>query len=131
MGAFRNTIQKDMVLRTLNREKKHLTAEQILAVIQEENPVISRSTVFRILNQLSERGDILRVRVPNGADCFDFNTTPHYHVKCIHCGKVADVDMPYMDDIGDQIHDTHGYLILDHTISFSGICPNCREKRSI
>ena len=57
MGAFRNTIQKDMVLRTLNRKKKHLTAEQILAVIQEENPVISRSTVFRILNQLSERGD--------------------------------------------------------------------------
>ena len=46
MKAFRNTIQKDTVLKVLHSAKWHPTAEQVLAQVHNENPVISRSTVF-------------------------------------------------------------------------------------
>lgn len=130
MASFRNTIQKDAVLKTLHEENRHMTAEQVLAKVQTQNPVISRSTVFRILHQLSERGDILRIRVPDGADCFDCTNTPHYHVKCTDCGEVFDVDMPVIDNLEDKIADTHGFIFTGHNIIFSGICPSCRKSRT-
>lgn len=127
MTAFRNTVQKDAVFKVISSRKCHMTAEQVLECVQAENPTISRSTVFRVLNQLSEQGTILRIRVPNGADYFDFNTIPHYHVKCIKCGGIFDIDMPFMDNISENISDTHGFIFLEHYILFTGICPNCRE----
>lgn len=130
MAPYRNTIQKDVVIKALHNGKKHMTAEQVLAIVRAENPVISRSTVFRILNQLSERGDILRVRIPDGADCFDCNNTPHYHIKCTCCGEVFDVDMPVIEDPERLVRDTHGFLFRGHTIIFSGLCPSCRAKQS-
>lgn len=131
MASFRNTIQKDAVIRALHEEKKHMTAEQVLAKVQANNPVISRSTVFRILNQLSERGDILRIRVPDGADCFDCNNTPHYHIKCLDCGEIFDVDMPVINNLESNITNTHGFLFTGHNIIFCGICPSCRKKKSV
>lgn len=128
MAAFRNTIQKDAVLKVFFDKRTHMTAEQVLEYVQAENPVISRSTVFRILNQLSERGSILRIRVPDGADYFDFNTVPHYHVKCVECGSVFDIDMPFMDDLTDHITNNNGFVFLDHYILFTGICPDCASK---
>ena len=126
MKAFRNTIQKDTVLKVLHSAKWHPTAEQVLAQVHNENPVISRSTVFRILNQLSERGHIQRVRIPDGADCFDYNVTPHYHIKCVECGNVFDVDMPILEHIEDNITDKHGFQFINHHVIFNGVCPDCQ-----
>ena len=99
MKSYRNTVQKDTVAEVVRNEKKHLTAEQIYELVHKKNPLISRSTVFRILNQISKRGDILRIRVPNGADCFDYNCSLHYHVKCSVCGAICDVHIPVLTDI--------------------------------
>ncbi len=128
MKAYRNTFQKDTVAEVVRSEKKHLTAEQIYELVHKKNPLISRSTVFRILNQLSERGDILRIRVPNGADCFDHNCTPHYHVKCSVCGAVCDVHIPVLTDINKQAEASCGYKITEHCVIFSGICPECQKN---
>jgi len=129
MSVYRNTVQKDAVMKVLLNERRHMTAEQVFEKVKEINPIISRSTVFRILNVLSERGDILRVPVADGADCFDFTVSPHYHIRCVKCGEVSDVDMPYMEHIADGIKGLHGYKLLGHSILFSGLCPKCQECR--
>jgi len=51
----------------------------------------------------------LRIPIPDGADRFDFNVAPHYHVKCRICNQVSDVDMPYQAELYDQIADTKGF----------------------
>ncbi|HIT85938.1 MAG TPA: transcriptional repressor [Candidatus Ornithomonoglobus intestinigallinarum] len=131
MASYRNTIQKEAVLSVLHGGKKHMTAEQVLELVHAQNPVISRSTVFRILNQLAERGEILRVRIPDGADCFDSCNTPHYHIKCTSCGNVFDVDMPVSDLPERLVRDTHGFLFTGHSIIFVGLCPECRKKQGV
>ena len=131
MTTYRHTMQKEAVMTVLRTEMKHLTAEQVYKKIHITNPMISRSTVFRILNQLSDRGHILRIRVPNGADCYDCKTMPHYHIRCVECQRIADLDMPILENIEDNIINTHGFNVLGHSLIFSGICPECKLKERI
>ena len=123
----RNTIQRRLVLEAVNRLQNHATAEEIYDEIVREHPHISRGTVYRNLKQLSEAGEIRKLEVPGGADRYDHRTFSHYHVRCVKCGRVFDVDMDYIEHLEQSIRDDHGFIINGHDIMFSGICPECRE----
>lgn len=124
----RNTLQRRLVLETVRRMRNHPTAEEIYLAIAAENPLISKATVYRNLKLLSEQGESLRIPIPDGADRFDFNVAPHYHVKCRICNQVSDVDMPYQAELYDQIADTKGFRMESHQILFIGVCSECQKK---
>ena len=121
----RNTIQCSLVLETVNQLKCHATADEVYDAIVKEHPTISRATVYRNLNRLSETGKIRKIAVPDGPDRFDHQRHEHYHVKCVKCARVFDVDMDYIADLEGKIKDTHGFQFTGHNIIFSGICPEC------
>ena len=123
----RNTIQRRLVLEAVNRLQNHATAEEIYDEIVREHPHISRGTVYRNLKQLSEAGEIRKLEVPCGADRYDHRTFSHYHVRCVKCGRVFDVEMDYIEHLEQSIRDDHGFIINGHDIMFRGICPECRE----
>ncbi len=122
----RNTIQKDLVLKTVQELKRHLTADEVYEFIKKEHPTIGRGTVYRNLKILVEEGAIRKVEVPDGSDRFDFTLKDHYHVKCVKCGDIFDVDMEQLPDLKAKIRDTHGMEFLGYDIFFKGICPACR-----
>lgn len=126
----RNTIQKDLVLKTVQGLKRHLTAEEVYEFIKKDHPTIGKGTVYRNLGILAEEGAIRKVEVPDGPDRFDFTLKNHYHVECIRCGEVFDVDMAEVTDLNERIHDTHGMQFLNYDIFFKGICPVCRAKET-
>ena len=125
----RNTLQKQIVQQKLAELGDHPTADEVAARVQEEYPTISRATVYRVLNKLADSGEAMRVRINNGADHFDHQTFPHYHVHCSLCGKVADVEMP-IEEMEKFLQDTSGYRILGYTLQFDGICPKCQKSQS-
>lgn len=126
----RHTIQCAMVLEAVNKLKCHATADEIYSMLAKDHPTLSRATVYRNLQRLCESGEIRRIEVPEGADCFDHVAANHYHVKCTSCGRVFDVDMDYMKDLEKSIRDTHGFVFTGHDIVFKGICPECRKKQA-
>ncbi len=126
----RNTIQRALVLDAVRSLHNHPTSADVYDVVREKHPNISRATVYRNLGVLSERGDVLRVEVPNGADRYDFFNDPHYHAKCRVCGQIFDVDMPYCPDLASQVLDTHGFKIEGHEIIFDGVCADCQAGSS-
>lgn len=123
----RNTIQRALVLEAVNKLKCHATADEIYNVIVNEHPYISRGTVYRNLNQLSESGEIRKLEIPGGADRFDHRCHDHYHARCLKCGQVFDVEMEYIKDLKKKIKDTHGFEFSGHDIMFKGICPECKK----
>lgn len=124
----RNTIQKELVLKTVYELKRHLTADEVYEFIQKEHPTIGKGTVYRNLAILVQEGAVRKVEIPDGPDRFDFTLENHYHVRCVQCGNVYDVDMDEITDLKDKLHDTHGMEFLSYDIFFKGICQACREK---
>lgn len=122
----RNTIQCSLVLEAVKKLHCHASADEIYDEIVKEQPNISRATVYRNLNRLAETGEILKIENPGGSDRFDHLCYQHYHVKCTKCGRISDVDMDYMTDLGKSVKDPHGFEFIGHNIMFQGICPDCQ-----
>ena len=127
MKIMRNTIQKTIVLETVNSLRNHATADAIYDEIFKKHPSIGRATVYRNLNLLTQLGQIKKIEIPNGADCFDHRTFNHYHTKCSKCGKIFDVDMEYMKDLEKMVKNVNGFEFTSHDIIFSGICTKCKD----
>ena len=126
-ATTRNTIQRALVLEAVRSLHNHPTSADVYEVVREKHPNISRATVYRNLGVLANRGEVLRVEVPNGADRYDYLNEPHYHAKCRVCGRIVDVDMPYQSDILAKVSDAHGFAIEEHEIIFNGVCSECRK----
>ena len=131
MTIRRNTIQKDLVRNAVYEIKRHVTANEVYDFLKETYPTIGKGTVYRNLDILAEEGTLRKVEVPDGPNRFDFTLTNHYHVRCVKCGEVSDVDMDEIPDLMRKIHDTHGIEFLDYDISFKGICPKCRKEAKV
>ena len=125
--THRNTIQRELVLETVQKLRNHATADEIYAALTKEYPSISRGTVYRNLNRLAETDKIRKISIPGSADRFDHRCVEHYHVRCMECDRVFDVDMDCFPEIENNIRDTHGFLFTGVDIIFSGVCPKCRK----
>lgn len=125
----RNTIQKELILNAVMEMHRHVTAEEVYNYVKNEHSTIGKGTVYRNLNILAGEGRVRKVEIPGGADCFDFMLKKHYHVKCIKCGRVFDVDMDEIKELESFIHDKQGFEFLDYDILFKGICRECQNKK--
>ena len=123
-----NTIQRSLVLDAINRLKSHATADEVYAEVAATHPNISKATVYRNLNLLSEMGMIRKLEIPGGADRFDHICKEHCHVKCEKCGRVFDIEIPYIDGLDNLVENRNGFELTGYDILFRGICPGCRAS---
>lgn len=122
----RKTIQSELVFDAVNRLQGHATADEIYSEVLKKYQNISKATVYRNLQRLCENGDIEKREVPGGADRFDIICNDHYHVRCLSCNRLFDVDMDYLSNIENSIKNTNGFLFIKHDIMFKGLCPDCK-----
>jgi len=127
MKQRRETRQRQIVLETVRARCDHPTADQIYLDVRAVDERISRGTVYRNLNCLSEDGEINHIKVP-GADRYDKRTELHYHLICTSCGAVCDV--PIEDDMEKDalLSAKTGYAVARHRTVFEGVCPACQQE---
>ncbi len=123
----RNTIQRELVLNAVRSLKNHATAEEIFHMIKQAHPSIGRGTVYRNLNILAEEGKIRKVEVIGGPDRFDHICEKHFHVRCIKCGRLFDIELESVPELKPKTKDSGDMQFLDYDIMFKGICPDCQE----
>jgi Fe2+ or Zn2+ uptake regulation protein len=130
MKSTRQTIQKNLVKEAVLSSCDHPTAEQVFETIVATHPSVSKATVYRNLNLLVEDGLVRRVQIPGGADRFDKTTSDHYHIQCRNCKCVDDVVVDGDLDILGSITDAKGFEVSSFDLVFSGLCPDCQEKKA-
>ena len=124
--ADRNTVQKDIIYRTLCAMTSHPTAAVVEGGVHGEHPSVSRSTVYRVLARMAEEGKILRLDLAGSDIRYDGCTAPHAHARCRLCGAVA--DLPPVE--AGMPEDTGGFLLERCAVVYQGLCPACRAEKS-
>lgn len=125
--ALKKSKQRDMIKSFLMGRKDHPTADVIYMNVRQQNPNISLGTVYRNLTLLADIGEIQRLRVGDGVDHFDADTSAHYHFVCTECGSVIDLEMDNIDTINDIAGVNFNGKIAGHVTYFYGNCGNCIE----
>lgn len=123
----RSTTQRALILKAVKELRCHATADEVYNLIVKKYPCISRGTVYRNLNLLSDIGEIRKLEMPSGADRFDHSCHEHYHARCVECGRVFDVEMEFIADLEKNIKDTNGFEITGHDVIFKCICHECNR----
>ena len=105
----------------------HPTADELYERLRKRMPRISLGTVYRNLEILCQTGAAKKLLAGGHQARFDGMVTPHSHVHCVRCGKVADVKIGPLPDLAARAVPAEGYKILDCRLEFAGICPTCQE----
>ena len=124
----RNTHQRQLVLDIVRADHSHPTAVEIYDQAREQDPTISKGTVYRNLNLLADMGEIRRLQMPFGADHYDYELKGHYHFICRCCNKVVDANLEYMDNLNEANAGLPGYNTEWHRLLLVGLCPECNQK---
>lgn len=128
--ALKYSRQREMIKDFLMTRKDHPTADLVYSNIRQDCPNISLGTVYRNLTLLADLGEIQRLRVGDGIDHFDADTSSHYHFICSDCGAVIDLEMDSIDNITDIAGKNFDGSILGHVTYFYGKCSKCKELSS-
>ena len=70
----------------------HLSADQILALVNDRASETSKATVYNTLNLFLEKHLIREVIVDPSKVFYDPNTEPHHHFYNVDTGELTDID---------------------------------------
>ncbi|MEK6592713.1 MAG: Fur family transcriptional regulator [Pseudomonadota bacterium] len=87
------THQRIEIAHALFSRCAHLSAEQILAIVNERNSETSKATVYNTLNLFLEKKLIREVIVDPRKVFYDPTTTPHHHFYNVDTGELTDIDV--------------------------------------
>ncbi len=126
-AKLRMTTQRQVILEELQSVKSHPTAGELCAMVRRRLPRISLGTVYRNLDILSRAGLIQKLDVAGQEMRFDGNTMNHYHLRCLDCGRVFDVDMELLPGVEERLARESGFEVLGHRLEFVGRCEACQK----
>ncbi len=120
----RVTPQRAAIFSALHGNEAHPTAESVHALVASAMPMVSLRTVYSVLSELTEMGEILQLDLATGSARFDPHNAPHHHLVCSLCGDVFDVTVEGVPvrPRGDGVS---GFEIDDTEIVFRGRCGRC------
>ncbi len=120
------TAQRRAILENLASRKDHPTADQIYGAIQGRVNGLSRTTVYRVLETFVQLGLASKICSPEAKSRFEADTKRHHHAVCNHCEAVVDIYSDSLDNIDIPVDGTC-FDIHDFSVSFTGLCSNCRD----
>jgi Fe2+ or Zn2+ uptake regulation protein len=125
---WRITPQRRAVIRALEGEHVHLSADQIHAAARRVVPEISLATVYNTLNELVSKGEISEIRLADGTTRYDPKVGPdHHHLVCDGCGLTFDIEPLGVDSLSLPPVERYGMTIESVEVVFRGRCSNCAE----
>ncbi|MFQ5678180.1 MAG: Fur family transcriptional regulator [Gemmatimonadota bacterium] len=127
LGGHRFTAQRAAVFQALDGTRCHPTADEIFTAVRERIPDISLATVYKALEAFVSCGLALKLTLGPGPARYDSRTDQHDHVRCIGCGRVADVGEPRSVEWLRSLERKTDYQVVGYRLELVGYCPTCRN----
>lgn len=129
-AGLKRTTQRDLILDVFLRTEKHLSSEDLYRLVQQEDPTIGQTTVYRTLKLLTEAGLAREVRFGDGRTHYEHNYKHqhHDHMICIECGEIIEFYSAELEALQDAMAARHGFEVKQHLLRILGICAKCRRE---
>lgn len=120
------TSQRILIWKALVNDVSHPTAEDLYTRLKSQLPSLSQGTLYNVLNELVEWGEIRRFDMGDGRIHFDPDTRGHAELVCMRCHRVIDAPDGAAPEhvVPDLIA---GYRVVSHSEQYFGYCPDCQR----
>ena len=86
------TQQRMEIAQILFARPQHLSAEQVLNIVNAQGPVVSKATVYNTLGLFARKGLVREVIVDPTKVFYDSNTSEHHHFYNVDTGQLTDIN---------------------------------------
>jgi Fur family ferric uptake transcriptional regulator len=129
------TKQRNQILDCLMKNKdRHITADEIIHVLNGEKPLVGKTTVYRYLDKLVSQDVVRRYFIEEGKSaCYQYMEqngacNQHFHLKCVDCGRLLHLECDYLGEIDSHIKDHHDFHVDHSKTVLYGQCGHCAGK---
>lgn len=123
----RYTEQRASVYHYLRGNTEHPTADEVFTAVRAEISDISLATVYKALETLVSCGLAAKLTYGDGSARYDPRTDDHFHLRCLRCGIVRDVNNSQVSGALPSIQPGGGFRVEGYRLEVVGYCAACAE----
>lgn len=127
--SLKMTDQRRKILDIFLKVHRHMSVDDLYALVRKSDPAIGHATVFRTLKLLREAG--LAKEMDAGDKVryeHNYGREHHDHLVCIRCSKFIEVTDERMEGLQDALCRKKGFLPQWHKMEIFGVCRECRGR---
>lgn len=123
------TRQRLRIARILFGTHRHISAEEILALLEADGRPVGKATVYRTLSLMAEAGFVREHDFGDGVRRYEpVPDRPHHeHLVCTRCGKVIEFEAREIARVQSEIAELHRFRPTYHRMEIYGLCEECQE----
>ncbi|RKX49617.1 MAG: transcriptional repressor [Thermotogae bacterium] len=129
---YRMTVQREAVLRVfMESDDKHLGAEDVYRILLGKKYRISKATVYRTIELLTDLGFLRKLDFGDGMYRYEIverDNVYHQHLICKECGRIVEINDELVKELIERLEKETGFSIDTHDIKFYGVCSKCKRK---
>jgi Fur family ferric uptake transcriptional regulator len=125
------TRERRKILLEVLKKKDHFQAEELAFSMWKAKNAVSRATVYRTLELLTEAGILRKMSFGEGGAKFelDYGKGYHGHLICLSCGGISEFPISKLLEIEEEAVKKQGFLIKKRSLLIFGYCRSCRKKK--
>jgi Fe2+ or Zn2+ uptake regulation protein len=117
------------VLEIFFRHSQPFSVAEILVSLKKQGIVVNKTTVYREMEFLLEKGIVTAVFIDEKHTKYELNLGHHHHLVCRNCGNIEEVEMKEIEDLFDvvekKLKQKMKFTNISHSLEFFGICKKC------
>jgi Fur family transcriptional regulator, ferric uptake regulator len=107
---------------------EHLGAERVYSLLNEEVRNVSLSTVYRVLNELTDAKLLSGITFGDGHMAYELNDgVAHDHIVCTLCGCIREFSDPQIEARQQAVADGLDFSVSGRQLVLYGVCAQCKE----
>ncbi|MCA1779349.1 MAG: ferric iron uptake transcriptional regulator [Xanthomonadaceae bacterium] len=122
-AGLKVTLPRLRILQLLeNAKQKHVTADDVHRLLNDQGEDIGLATVYRVLNQFEHAGLVQKHMFDDGSGrspqaSYELDEGGHHdHMVDLETGEVIEFCDDEIERLQEQIAAKHGYEIIDHSL---------------
>ncbi|WP_432970289.1 Fur family transcriptional regulator [Dactylosporangium sp. CA-233914] len=122
----RHAPHRDAILGLLAATDRFRSASEVHVELLRRGSRAGMTTVYRVLHQLAEAGELDVVVLGDGARRYRrCGPAAHDHLTCRRCGRTVELPTGWIHDWAQTVADRHGFRDVDTVLQLSGVCRRC------
>jgi Fur family ferric uptake transcriptional regulator len=125
--------KRDFIVNTFLRQEGHLSADDLVDLIRQQDSGISRATVYRTLQWMTDAGIARKVDFGEGRFRFEhsYRHPRHFHLICRSCHQSFEFLSSDIESLIEEVAAARNFEGKQSVVQIYGTCEECRTGRAV
>lgn len=126
-AGVRSTRQRRAIEAAMASLTDFISTQDLHASLRGRGEDVSLATTYRVLQSMSEAGEVDVLRSDDGEAIYRRCQAEHHHhhLVCRRCGAAVELEAPRVERWAAEAAAEHGFTRVEHTVEIMGLCARC------